>query len=44
MDLPEELVGIVFVFVAIVSGFLFIMAGIGLSLVPANVPIFGSAS
>jgi len=44
MDLPEEFVGIAFAFAAIVSGFLFITTGIGLSLVSPNVPIFGSAS
>lgn len=44
MDFPEELVGIVLAIVAIVSGFLLITAGIGLSLVPPSVHIFGSAS
>jgi hypothetical protein len=42
--LSEELVGIVLAILAIISGFLFITAGIGLSLVPPSVPIFGSAS
>lgn len=44
MELPEELVGIGLAILAIVSGFRLITAGIGLSLIPPSIPIFGSAS
>lgn len=43
MKFPEELVGIALAISAIIGGFFFITAGIGLSLVPPSVPIFGSA-
>jgi hypothetical protein len=44
MEFPEEMVGVALAILAIISGLLFITAGIGLSLVPPTVPIFGSAS
>jgi hypothetical protein len=44
MEFPEALVGIVFAILALISGFFLITAGIGLSLIPPSVPIFGSAS
>lgn len=44
MEFPEEIVGVALAILAIISGLFFITAGIGLSLVPSTVPIFGSAS